>query len=78
MPKLPLLSGKEAISILTKYFGFIFVSQKGSHVKLQKRMMNRTITTIVPDHTELARGTLRGILGLAEVKEEDFFRSIEK
>ena len=63
-------SGKQVIKILCKYFGFAVVSQKGSHVKLR----NKTLTTIVPMHKELARGTFRGILELAEVTEEDFLK----
>lgn len=65
-------SGKEVVKVLCREFGFSFVSQKGSHVKLQKRVSNRTTTTIVPLHKELAKGTLLGILRLAEVDEQDF------
>jgi len=70
MPKT--ISGKEVIKILCRGFGFSLISQKGSHVKLQKKLANRTITTIVPLHKELAKGTLFGVLKLAEVEEEDF------
>jgi predicted RNA binding protein YcfA (HicA-like mRNA interferase family) len=70
MPKT--VSGKEVIKILCREFGFYFISQKGSHVKLQKKLGHRTITTIVPLHKELAKGTLLGVLRLAEVEEEDF------
>ncbi len=76
MFKLPLLSGREVIQILIKHFGFTFASQKGSHIKLHKRLPLRTITTIIPDHHELARGTLRGVLELAEVSEEEFLNCI--
>lgn len=72
MPKLPMLSGQEVVRILTRHFGFFFISQKGSHIKLQKQTEGRTVTTIVPDHKELARGTLRGILRLAEISEDEF------
>ena len=65
-------SGKEVIKILSREFGFSFISQKGSHVKLRKKLGNRVITTIVPLHKELVRGTLFGVLELAEVSEEDF------
>lgn len=65
-------SGKEIIKILSREFGFSFTSQKGSHVKLRKKLGNRIITTIVPLHKELARGTLLGALELAEISEEDF------
>lgn len=72
MPELPVLSGKKLISLLTKHFGFLVVSQKGSHIKLQRKLGKRVITTIVPNHRELARGTLRGVLELAQVNVEEF------
>ncbi len=65
-------SGKETVKILIRSFGFFVVSQKGSHVKLRRRAGAKTITTIVPMHKELARGTLLGVLELAEIAEEDF------
>lgn len=58
--------------ILCRELGFVFVSQRGSHVKLRRRVDGRVVTTIVPMHRELARGTLLGVLELAEVAEEDF------
>jgi predicted RNA binding protein YcfA (HicA-like mRNA interferase family) len=67
-------SGKQVVKILCKYFSFLLVSQKGSHVKLRKVFGNKVLTTIVPMHKELARGTFRGILELAEVSEEDFLK----
>lgn len=67
-------SGKRAVKILCRGFGFFIVSQKGSHIKLRKIILGRTITTIVPLHSELAFGTLRGVLDLAEVSFEDFFK----
>jgi len=75
MPK-RILSGKEVIKILCREFGFYFVSQKGSHVKLKKTVARREIITIVPLHRELARGTLKGVLELAEINEEEFFNKI--
>jgi len=70
------ISGKETIKILCREFGFCFVSQKGSHVKLKKRFRNRDIITIVPLHRELALGALKGILDLAEVDIEEFLKKI--
>lgn len=71
MPKT--ISGKEVVKTLCRDFGFSQISQRGSHVKLQRKVANRTITTIVPLHKELAPGTLLGVLRLAEVEEKDFF-----
>lgn len=70
------LSGKQAIKILVKHFGFRVVSQKGSHVKLQKKIENYTIGTIIPDHKELASGTLNGALKLAKVDKHAFWRHV--
>ena len=67
-------SGKRVIKILCREFGFYFVSQKGSHVKLKKAGNSRDIITIIPLHRELARGTLKGILDLAEVDEKEFLK----
>jgi len=70
------LSGKQVIKILCQKFGFYFVSQKGSHVKLRKRVFEKDITTIVPLHKELAPGTLKGVLNLAQIREKDFWKNV--
>lgn len=70
------LSGKRVIKILCREFGFYFVSQKGSHVKLRKRMNHRKIITVVPLHKELAPGTLKGVLELAQIEEKDFWDKV--
>lgn len=66
------LSAKLVIKVLCKEFGFCFVSQKGSHVKLKKAVKGKEIVTVVPLHKELSPGTLRGVLILAEIDEKDF------
>lgn len=70
MPKI--YSGKLVIKILSRQFGFYFVSQKGSHVKLARETSSKIVTTVVPLHKELAPGTLRGVLELAEIDEKEF------
>ena len=59
MNKPPLVSGNELISALRRA-GFHVVSQRGSHVKLFNSA--KEITLIVPDHREVDRWTLKGIL----------------
>ena len=66
------LSAKIVIKILCKKFGFSFVSQKGSHIKLEKMVHGKQIITIIPNYKELSNGTLKGILGLAEITEKEF------
>jgi predicted RNA binding protein YcfA (HicA-like mRNA interferase family) len=61
MPKLRVLSGQDVIRILS-LFGFVVVSQRGSHVKLRRihsASVQQTLT--IPNHKELDRGTLVAI-----------------
>ena len=72
MPGLRKISGKQCIKILCKHFGFKIIRRKGSHVILRKG----SIGTVIPDHKELKIGTLKGILELARVDEEEFVKNI--
>lgn len=49
--------------------GFVQISQRGSHVKLRS-VDGRTV--IVPDHREIARGTMRSILRQAGLTADEF------
>lgn len=61
-PKLRHLSGQEVISIFLS-FGFVKVSQRGSHVKLRRVTNGQEKQTLtIPEHTELDTGTLRAII----------------
>ncbi|MDP3741926.1 MAG: type II toxin-antitoxin system HicA family toxin [Candidatus Micrarchaeota archaeon] len=77
MPKLPVLSGQEVIKLLSKV-GFTVESQKGSHVKLKKRLLDRVIVIIVPLHRALDTGTLLNILKQADVTREELFKLMDK
>ncbi len=72
MSRLRNISGQECIKILCNKFGFKIIRQKGSHVVLKRDINGKTIGTVVPMHQELKRGTLRGILELAGINEEEF------
>jgi predicted RNA binding protein YcfA (HicA-like mRNA interferase family) len=61
MSKLRVLSGREVCAILAEH-GFFPVRQRGSHIIMQLRLPHTTITVPVPNHRELDRGTLRGII----------------
>ena len=65
--KYPVLPPKDVINALKK-FGFEFVSQKGSHMKYS----NGSKVVIIPNHDEVAKGTLKSILNMAEINLEDF------
>lgn len=68
MKRLRSISGKDCVKILCNKFGFSVLRQKGSHVILKKNGDG----TVVPMHSELRIGTLKNILELAKVSEEDF------
>jgi len=70
MSKLPVISGKELVSVLEKA-GFVVVRQKGSHVSLQKVTNDGTYRTVVPLHKILARGTLIDILHQTGLTKEE-------
>jgi predicted RNA binding protein YcfA (HicA-like mRNA interferase family) len=61
MPKLPSVSGERVVKAL-KRAGFVQLRQKGSHVSLERRAGDQTWKTVVPMHSEVAKGTLSDIL----------------
>lgn len=64
-------SGKRIIKALKKA-GFYRISQKGSHIKLRGLRKGRLRTVIVPDHKEVAAGTLQSIFRQAAMTREEF------
>jgi predicted RNA binding protein YcfA (HicA-like mRNA interferase family) len=52
--------------------GFTEVRRRGSHVVMQKRTADSTVTVPVPDHDELRIGTLRSIIRQSGVSRTDF------
>ena len=71
MVKLRVLSGKEVCAILMRH-GFIEVRQRGSHVVMQKKFADSTITVPVPNHAELKIGTLQSIIRQSGVLRSEF------
>jgi len=59
--KLRTLSGREVCRILNEH-GFAEVRRRGSHVVMQQRTEDSTVTVPVPIHNELKTGTLRSII----------------
>lgn len=67
--KYPVLTPNEIIKALSK-IGFSLKSQKGSHMKFS----NGEKVVIIPNHPEIAKGTLKSILNMANVDLEDFMK----
>lgn len=75
MPRLRRVSGQQAIRALER-LGFVRARQRGSHVVLKRQSPEGEIGCVVPLHTELAIGTLRGILKQAGVSPEEFMENL--
>jgi predicted RNA binding protein YcfA (HicA-like mRNA interferase family) len=73
MPRLPRVSGAEAIRALDK-LGFYQARQRGSHVVLRHQDGRGCV---VPLHREIKLGTLSGVLRQACVSTEQFLEGLE-
>jgi predicted RNA binding protein YcfA (HicA-like mRNA interferase family) len=71
LPKLRILSGQEICKILSQH-GIVNVRQKGSHIIMQKKIDNSTITVPVPNHKEIRIGTLKSIIKQSKLFDKDF------
>ena len=67
--KLPVLSGREAARVFGK-FGWQVARQASSHIILTKS--GEVATLSVPDHKEVAKGTLRSLIRLANLTVDEF------
>ena len=69
MPALPVLSGRKAIRVFEK-LGWQVVRQHGSHIILVKE--GEVTTLSIPDHKEVAKGTLRSLIRAAGITVDEF------
>jgi predicted RNA binding protein YcfA (HicA-like mRNA interferase family) len=69
LPELPVVSGQEARRAFER-LGWTFRRQAGSHMILTKPGSIASLS--IPDHRELAPGTLRKLIRLAGVSVEQF------
>ena len=74
MPKLPVLSADKVVKAL-KRAGFRIVRQSGSHIHLWNDD-SRTLVT-VPNHSELAKGTLNSIIKQSKRDRDEFMALIK-
>ncbi|MBI5753799.1 type II toxin-antitoxin system HicA family toxin [Candidatus Peregrinibacteria bacterium] len=68
---MPKLYSSKFIAKVLEHEGFIFISQKGSHMKFRKTG-SPTLTVIVPAGKEIPYGTFRSILRQSKLSEENF------
>ena len=69
MPALPPLSGKEVTRGFEK-LGWVVARRKGSHIILTKEGEMATLS--VPNHQEVAKGTLRSLIRSARLPVDEF------
>jgi len=74
MHKVPLLSGREVVKIFRR-LGWDVARQQGSHIILVKE--GNIATLSVPDHHEVARGTLRSLIARAGLTIEEFSNALK-
>ena len=70
MSKLPIISGRDLCKTLEK-IGYFKDHQTGSHIIIRNENSPYWRLT-VPDHKEIARGTLRAIIKQAGLTTEEF------
>lgn len=70
MTRLPVVSGRQLVKALRR-IGYLQDHQKGSHIILRHETPPYRRLT-VPDHKEIAKGTLRAILREAGLTLEEF------
>ena len=71
MTGLPTLSGREVVRAFTQD-GWQMVRQRGSHMILVKAGHMATLS--VPDHREIAKGTLRSLIRSSGLTVEEFYQ----
>lgn len=69
MSKLPSISGRDCVKVLQK-IGFYKKRQEGSHIIMRRD--NPFAQVVVPNHQEIAKGTLRTIIRDVNLSVDEF------
>lgn len=69
MPPVPILRPQEVVRAF-RQFGWEVARQRGSHVIMTKQ--GNIATLSIPQHSSVARGTLRSLIAKAGLTIEDF------
>ncbi|HKQ53603.1 MAG TPA: type II toxin-antitoxin system HicA family toxin [Pyrinomonadaceae bacterium] len=73
MASLPALSGNEVVRVFES-FGWRVARQRGSHIIMIKE--GEIITLSIPNHKEVAKGTLRSLIRSANLTVDEFVAAI--
>jgi predicted RNA binding protein YcfA (HicA-like mRNA interferase family) len=72
--RLPVCSGKDAVAAFAR-LGYVLDHQTGSHMILRHPSQRRLT---VPDHREIAKGTLRSLIREAGITKERFIELLNQ
>ncbi len=70
----PVVSGRKAAKAFEK-LGWVLLRQRGSHMVFGKPDIAANLA--IPDHRELARGTLRALIRTAGISVEEFVGALQ-
>jgi len=73
MPALPVLSGRKVVRAFEN-LGWQVARQRGSHIIMVKDVEIATLS--IPDHKEVAKGTLRSLIRTAGITVDKFLEQI--
>ena len=73
MPMLPVLNGRKVVRAFEN-LGWQVERQRGSHIIMVKD--GEIATLSIPDHREVAKGTLRSLIRTAGITVEEFISEI--
>ncbi len=75
MPPVPLLRPREVVRVFRK-LGWEEARQRGSHIILTKS--GHAATLSIPNHPQVARGTLRALIAKAGLTVEEFLDAVSR
>ncbi len=73
MSSIPVLSGNEVVRVF-ETLGWHIARRRGSHIVMVKE--GEIATLSVPDHREVAKGTLRSLVRSANLTMDEFLAAI--
>ncbi len=73
MASLPALSGLEVVRVFGS-LGWRVARQRGSHIVMTKE--GEVVTPSIPNHKEVAKGTLRSLIRSANLTVDEFVAAI--
>jgi predicted RNA binding protein YcfA (HicA-like mRNA interferase family) len=75
MPSLPVMSGRKVVRVFES-LGWQVARQRGSHIIMVK--IDHDATLSIPDHKEVAKGTLRTLIRSANLTIAEFAAAAKK